>query len=207
MVFLVAAFVLIVVPGPNIIYIVTRGISQGRKTAVASALGVETGILVHIVAAAVGLSALVASSALAFNVVKYLGAAYLIYLALRAFLGESADPQTGDPEGQGEHRRAYVHGVVVSVLNVKVALFFLSFLPQFVDPSRGAATMQILVLGVLFFIVACCIDLLYAMTSGAIGGWLLRRPKVLQRQRYFSGTVYLALGIAAAVGGNGRQRG
>ncbi len=207
LVFSVAALALIAVPGPNIIYIVTRGMGQGRKAAVASALGVETGTLFHVAAAALGLSALLASSAFAFNVVKYLGAAYLVYLGVRTLLGGDDDGQPEERADNGRLWRVYLQGVVVNALNPKVALFFLAFLPQFVDPSRAGVTAQVFVLGVVAFFIGLCVDLLYATSSGALGGWLRRRPAFLRQQRYFTGSVYLALGAAAALAGSDRGRG
>ena len=202
--FAVAALALVAIPGPNHLYIVTRSIAQGRRAGVASALGVETGTLVHIAAAAVGLSALVASSALAFDVVKYLGAAYLIFLGVRAL--RAGEPPAFEPprDGHSLPRRAYLDGVLVNVLNPKVALFFLAFLPQFLEPSRPAAG-QVLVLGLVLSALGLASNLLYASAAGALGGWLRTRPAVWRRQRYVTGGVYLALGAAAALAG-GRRR-
>jgi len=202
--FSLAALVLIAVPGPNLIYIVARGVEQGRRAAVVSALGVETGSLVHVAAAAIGLSALLASSDLAFDVIRYLGAAYLVYLGLRTLLrkgGASGDGAVGSP---ARLRDTYRQAVWVNVLNPKVALFFLAFLPQFVDPARGAPRAQILVLGAVFLLVGLCVDLAYAAAAGTIGHRLGRRPRALRWQRYTSGTVYLALGAAAALSGSRR---
>ena len=146
LVFGLASLALVAIPGPNVIYIATRSLGQGRRVGVASALGVETGALVHIAAATAGLWALIRSSPLAFDVVKYLGAAYLIGLGIRALVrGQALDLDgrtTAEPL-----RRAYSEGILVNVLNPKVALFFVAFLPQFVDPARGAPAVQILVLG------------------------------------------------------------
>jgi threonine/homoserine/homoserine lactone efflux protein len=196
LVFALASLALIVAPGPNLLYIVTRSVSQGRRAGLVSAVGVEAGTLVHITAAAVGLSQLVATSALAFSVVKYAGAAYLFYLGLRALrrregldLAAAARPL--------QLPRVLRDGIIVNVLNPKVALFFLAFLPQFVDPARGTASAQILALGV-FFGIALTVDVLYAIVAGALSGWLRRRPAYLRRQRFVVGGVYLGLGAAAA---------
>ncbi len=206
LVFSVAALALIAVPGPNHVYIVTRGIGQGRRAAVASVFGVETATLLHAAAAAVGLSAILASSALAFSVVKYPGIAYLLYLGVRTLLGKGEEPGL---EAHGETERlgrVYLQGVLTNALNPKVALFFLAFLPQFVEPSRGSAAVQIVVLGGLLAALGLCSDLLYAVSSGAVGRWLSRRPAFVRRQRYFTGSVYLALGAAAAFAGTDRER-
>jgi threonine/homoserine/homoserine lactone efflux protein len=204
-VFALAGLVLVAIPGPNLIYITTRSLSQGRRAGVASALGVETGTLVHITAAAIGLSALIASSASAFDAVRFLGAAYLVYLGVRTLSGrdrlESADPA----EPPVSLRRAYVEGMVVNVLNPKVALFFLAFLPQFVDPERGAAAGQIVVFGLVLFAIGVCMDMLYAFAAGALGGWLRRSASFERRQRLVTGSVYIALGATAALVTGGRR--
>jgi threonine/homoserine/homoserine lactone efflux protein len=206
LVFALAAGALVVIPGPNHIYIVTRSIAQGRRVGLASAFGVETGTLVHITAAAVGLSALIASSAVAFNFVRYLGAAYLAFLGLRALLSDGGQqPQDAAPRA-GSTRRAYVDGILVNVLNPKVALFFLAFLPQFVDPRRGATGTQILVLGLVVFVIATTSDIVYALVAGALGGWLRGRPAFMRRQRYLTGGIYLGLAAVATFADGERRR-
>jgi threonine/homoserine/homoserine lactone efflux protein len=147
--FIGAALLLLVVPGPSVLYVVTQSVSHGRRAGIASVAGITTGTLVHSAAATVGLSALLASSAVAFDVVKYLGAAYLIVIGVRrlARLEGTQDERASGPRNLG---RLYRQGIVVNTLNPKTALFFLAFLPQFVDPSRGVAWVQILLLGLLF---------------------------------------------------------
>ena len=206
LVFALAAGVLVIIPGPNHIYIVTRSIAQGRRVGLASAFGVETGTLVHITAAAVGLSAVIASSAVAFNVVRYLGAAYLVFLGLRALLRDHGAQVEDGATRIGSARRAYVDGILVNVLNPKVALFFLAFLPQFVDPSRGATVTQILVLGLVVFVIATTSDVVYALAAGALGSWLRGRPAFVRRQRYLTGGIYLGLAAAATLAGGERRR-
>lgn len=200
-VFALAGLALIVVPGPNVVFIVTRGIAGGRRAGVASAFGVELGTLAHVAAAAAGVSALVASSALAFAVVKYLGAAYLLYLGLRALLardpGTTAAAQAPPPATSTA--RLVGEGALVNLLNPKVALFFLAFLPQFVDPARGGVAGQVLVLGLVLAVLGLGLDLLYALGAGTVGRWISGRPAALRRQRRATGVVYLALGAAAAL--------
>jgi threonine/homoserine/homoserine lactone efflux protein len=205
-VFALAAGVLVIIPGPNHIYIVTRSIAQGRRVGLASAFGVETGTLVHITAAAVGLSAVIASSAAAFNIVRYLGAAYLVFLGLRALLRDHAAQLEDGATRTGSARRAYVDGILVNVLNPKVALFFLAFLPQFVDRSRGATSTQILVLGLVVFVIATTSDIVYALAAGALGSWLRGRPAFVRRQRYLTGGIYLGLAAVATLAGGERRR-
>jgi threonine/homoserine/homoserine lactone efflux protein len=201
--FVVAALVLLVIPGPSVLYIVARSIEGGRTAGLVSVLGVQTGALVHIAFAAVGLSAILASSAVAFSVVKWLGAAYLVWLGLRSIFGR--DEVGGDVAVEpAPLSRVFSQGVIVNTLNPKTALFFLAFLPQFVDPARGAAWTQILVLGATFVILALCSDGLYALLSGTAGGWLRRRMKgasFRRGQRFVSGGILIALGAVAAVSG------
>jgi threonine/homoserine/homoserine lactone efflux protein len=201
--FVVAALVLLVIPGPSVLYIVARSIEGGRTAGLVSVLGVQTGALVHIAFAAVGLSAILASSAVAFSVVKWLGAAYLVWLGLRSIFGR--DEEGGDVAVEpAPLSRVFSQGVIVNTLNPKTALFFLAFLPQFVDPARGAAWTQILLLGATFVILALCSDGLYALLSGTAGGWLRRRMKgasFRRGQRFVSGGILIALGAVAAVSG------
>lgn len=205
LVFSLAALVLVAVPGPNLIYIATRSIGEGRRVGLTSALGVESGTLVHVAAAAVGLSALLASSAVAFSVVKYAGAAYLVYLGVRTLLraGDGVGTESLPPSSL---KKAYRQGLLVQLFNPKVAIFFLAFLPQFVDPARGPIAVQVAVLGAVLAVLGLVVDSLYAVAAGAAGSWLRARPQVFRRQRYLTGSVYIALGAAAALTGERRAR-
>lgn len=205
--FAVAATLLIIVPGPNVIYIITRGIDQGRRAAIASALGVQTGMLFHIGAAVLGLSALVASSEFVFNVVKYAGAAYLIGMGIAAIRAKHANLEVPEISRRASYNRLFAQGMVVNVLNPKVGLFFIAFLPQFIDPGRGSSTLQILVLGGIFVAIAVISDLVYALASGAIGAWLGARARIARQRDRFAGVVYILLGTLAAVSGSGSARG
>ena len=203
LVFALASLALIAIPGPNLIYIATRSLAQGRRAGVVSALGVEVGTLVHIAAASAGLSALVASSALAFDVVRYAGAAYLVVLGIRALRDRSGDDPVGEPR-PAPLRRVFAEGVLVNVLNPKVALFFLAFLPQFVDPAANAAT-QIAVLGLVLFAVGTCVDMAWALAAGALRGRLVRTTRARRRTRHATAAVYVALGATAALTGGRRS--
>ena len=203
LVFAAAAAALIVVPGPNLIYIATRSISEGRRSGLVSVLGVETGTLVHSAAAAVGLSAVVASSATAFAFVKYAGAAYLVYLGIRALLTEDP-PADAEPTPPISLARAYRQALLVQLLNPKVALFFLALLPQFVDPDRGSVAGQILVLGGVVAVLGVTISSAYAVAAGAAGARLRARAGFERRQRQVNGVVYVVLGAAAALTGHRR---
>jgi threonine/homoserine/homoserine lactone efflux protein len=202
--FSVAALGLLILPGPAVLYIVTRSVAQGRRAGLASVLGIELGSLSHTVAAALGLSAILLASALAFNIIKYVGAAYLIYLGIRALLNR--DRET---EEDGSRTRSYAElfrkGLLVNLLNPKTALFFYAFLPQFVDPSRGSTILQILVLGGLFCLLATCTDSIYALVGSSVSGFVKKQPVYQHVQRYVSGAIYIALGIAAAVSGEAKK--
>ncbi len=191
-----ATILLVLLPGPNLLFILGAGISGGRRTALAAAVGVELGTLVHVIAAAVGLSAVLQTSATAFATVKYLGVAYLVYLGVRALRAPHLDEPGPRPEPQST-LSAVRRGVLVNVLNPKVALFFLAFLPQFIDTDRGSASAQIMVLGSVFFAIALAIDLVYAVAAGAVGRWLERRPRLLRRQERITGVIYLGLAALA----------
>jgi threonine/homoserine/homoserine lactone efflux protein len=197
--FVAASLALLVVPGPAVLYVVTQSISQGRRAGIASVAGITTGTLVHIAAATVGLSALLASSALAFDVVKYLGAAYLIVVGLRRLAGFERAGPSGTATSPRSHGRLYRQGIVVNVLNPKTALFFLAFLPQFVEPARGTPWMQILLLGLLFASLGFLSDSTWAFVAGTLGERLRRSARFPVVQRYFSGAVFVGLGAVAAL--------
>ncbi len=202
--FMLAALALVAVPGPNHLYITARSIGEGRRAGVASALGVETGTLVHIAAAAAGLSAVVAASATAFGFLRYAGAAYLLYLAYRTFRGGDDPAETRlRPR---PIRRVYLDGALVNVLNPKVVLFFLAFLPQFVDRDAGAVPLQIAVMGLVLVLIGLVADLGYAVAAGSIGGWLRARPAFQRRQRYLTSMIYLGLGAVAVFAGPSARR-
>jgi len=203
--FLAATVALVVTPGPVVLYVVARSMSQGPRAGLASVLGAELGNSVHVAAAALGLAALLASSALAFSVVKYLGAAYLVYLGLRKLMGRDARGPAGSREAPRQRLRAlFGQGVLVAILNPKTALFFLAFLPQFVDPRRGSPTAQILTLGAIMVAIAVVSDSAYALLAGGVGRWLWKNPRFVRSERYVSGTVYIGLGALAALSGSGR---
>ena len=203
LVFAAASLALLIVPGPAVVYIVTRSLSQGRSAGMVSMLGVQTGGLVHVAAAAIGVSAVLASSATAFAIVKYVGAAYLIHLGIQK-LRRPADAPLGAIPAQ-TRRRLYREGIVVNVLNPKTAIFFLAFLPQFVDPDRGATALQVTVLGLLFVSLAVLSDGAYALLAGTLGDRLRRSVDVRRRLDRLSGGIYIALGAASAFASHGRK--
>jgi threonine/homoserine/homoserine lactone efflux protein len=196
--FAAAALALIVVPGPAVLYIVAQSIDRGRLAGFVSALGIAVGGLVHVTAAAIGLSSLLVSSATAFAVVKYAGAAYLIGLGLHTLLLRREEPAV-EVSRERTLRRRFLQGVVVNVLNPKTALFFFAFLPQFIDPDKGSAALQIGVLGLLFVALAVVCDSTWAFAAGTASDRLRGSRRFLAVQRYVSGSVFVGLGALTAV--------
>jgi threonine/homoserine/homoserine lactone efflux protein len=203
-VFAVAALALLVVPGPAVLYIVARSLREGRRAGLASVVGIHVGTLVHIGAATVGLSALVVSSAVAFTAVKIAGAVYLVGLGLWTLFSRKAEAEVA-LGGERNLRRAFAQGIVVNVLNPKTALFFLAFLPQFVDPGAPHPAAQIAFLGLLFACLGLVTDSLWALAAGTAGGVLRRSRRFVRTRRYVTGTVYVGLGVATAVAGAGQE--
>ena len=195
-IFMAASLALAVVPGPAVLYIVAQSVDQGRGAGLVSALGISVGGLVHVAAATIGLSSLLASSATAFTIVKYAGAVYLIVLGVRRLLTreELPDEMARPPRAR---QRLFRDGVIVNVLNPKTALFFLAFLPQFVDPDAAAPALQIFALGMIFVAIALCSDSIWALAAGTLGGWLRRSRWYLGVKRWVTGTVFVALGLSA----------
>ena len=198
--FTVAALVLLLLPGPGVLYIITRSLSQGRRAGLVSAMGLSAGAMVHVVAAVAGLSAILMTSATAFSAVKFIGAAYLIYLGIAAFRGGDQATPEGTPEYRSL-RKLFTDGVLVSVFNPKIAVFFLAFLPQFTDPGRGAVWMQIMLLGTLYSVLALFTDGSYAMLAGSARRWLSRGSPNRRWPRYLSGSIYIGLGVSTAFAG------
>ncbi len=202
-VFVLAALALLLIPGPAVVYIVTRSIAQGRRAGLASVLGIELAGLCHSAAAAIGLSAILLASSLAFNVVKYLGAAYLVYLGARALFSTSDEPRVeGAPPSLA---RLFRRGFVVNLLNPKTAIFFYAFLPQFVDPARGSTALQMLLLGALFVALATITDSTYALVASGIGRLVARAAGFQKASRYVTGGIYITLGVTAAISGSGKK--
>ncbi len=201
--FAAAALALLVVPGPAVLYIVAQSVHRGRAAGLVSMLGIQVGALVHVAAAAVGLSSLLVSSATAFEAVKYAGAAYLVVLGIRRLLARDEPVEAGATPAAKPRRRLFVRGVVVSVLNPKTALFFFAFLPQFVDPNAAYAAVQMVILGLVFVAIAAVSDSAYAIAAGSAGG-RFRAAWAARAQRYVAGSVFIGLGLATAFSGSRR---
>jgi threonine/homoserine/homoserine lactone efflux protein len=195
--FSAAALALIVVPGPAVTYVVTQSLDKGRTAGLVSALGIACGGCVHVAAATAGLSALIASSASAFTVVKLAGAAYLIAIGIWRLAGRGRGEREQAQDVAASHR-LFWQGAVVNVLNPKTALFFLAFLPQFVDPDRGPVALQAAVLGAVFVILATLSDSAYAVVAAALAERVRGSRRAQQVRRYVSGIIFVALGVTAA---------
>jgi threonine/homoserine/homoserine lactone efflux protein len=199
--FLLAALALLAVPGPAVLYVVSQSIEGGRRAGLMSTVGIHLGTLVHVAAAAIGLSSLLVSSARAFDVVKYAGAAYLVFLGVRTLLGRTGDePQALEVDA----RRRQARGATVQILNPKTALFFFAFLPQFVDPEAGTPGLQILVLGLTFTVLGFLSDGAYALVAGTFAPRLRGNRRAANVSRVASGTILGGLGVAAALAGRRR---
>jgi threonine/homoserine/homoserine lactone efflux protein len=203
--FVSAAVVLLVIPGPAVLYIFARSVSQGRLAGLVSIVGIHAATLVHVAAAALGLSAVLATSALAFGIVKYVGAAYLVWLGLRKIFGQNGVPDLAVEARNHSYFRLLRDGFVVNLFNPKTALFFLAFLPQFVDVGRGHVAIQVAFLGLLFTGIGLVTDGCYALAAGTAGGWLKRSRGYRRFERYVSGALFIGLGLTAALAGNQRK--
>ena len=203
--FSLTALVLLLIPGPAVLYIVSQSVTHGRRAGVVATLGVHTGTMVHIAAAAVGLSAILVSSSLAFAAVRFVGAAYLIYLGVRTLLERHQGPVHAPLPHELRMSRIYRQGALVTVTNPKTALFFFAFLPQFVDPHGAAVPEQIIVLGITFALLGLVTDSLYGLVAGSAAGWMRGRTAVRSVQRWVTGCIFIGLGVATAVVGSEKR--
>lgn len=199
LIFAAATLALLVVPGPSVVYVVARSLEHGRTAGLMSVLGLETGALIHVAAAAAGLTALVSSSPWAFTVLRYVGAAYLISMGIRQFRQRHGEVVEGGTGTSVSNLRLFRDGVLVDVLNPKTGLFFLAFLPQFVDPSRGAASAQIVVLGLCFVVLAVLTDGTYALLAGGLRRRLTGSARSRRTVRRSTGAIYAGLGGVAVL--------
>jgi threonine/homoserine/homoserine lactone efflux protein len=196
--FIVASALLTIAPGPDIIYVLTRGVSQGPKAGMAAALGFASGCVFHTFLAAVGIAALIRSSEPAFDLVRYAGAAYLVWIGIQALRRRSSFSL----EGASDVRTLatiYKQSVLGNMLNPKVTLFFLAFLPQFVDTQAGSPGWQMAVLGLIFMIQTVVIFGAVGLFAGWIGAWIRRKPAIGARLNVFAGITFIALGIRVAL--------
>lgn len=201
-VFLTAGLLLNISPGPDMLYVATRSSTQGRMAGIVSSLGIGTGSLVHVTAAALGLSALIFYSTLAFDVIKWVGAGYLVFLGLKAI----RSAQTGETNENDnlDHPplslpAIYRKGIWINLLNPKVALFFMAFLPQFVDPDSSHFALNIILLGLIFNVCGTSVNIIVAFFFARLGRWLARHRLFHKVKAWLSGTVYILLGIGIAI--------
>ncbi len=195
--FVAVSWALIIAPGPDMLYVITRGMTHGRKAGIVSAVGVIGGILVHTTAAALGITLIFQTSAVAFLVVKYLGAIYLIYLGVKAWRDKSAfslQASTSSVSSQS----LFWQGVLSNVLNPKIAVFFLAFLPQFVDQASSQVTLQMAILGMTFAGFGLCFLVVVGYFAGAVGAWLTRSPQYTNTLRWLTGGILISLGVRLA---------
>ena len=196
--FLTVSWALIIAPGPDMLYVITRGMTHGHRAGMLSAIGVICGILVHTTAAALGLTLIFQTSAFAFLIVKYLGAAYLIYLGIKAWREKNVFSLQTSSSTISSHQ-LFWQGVLSNVLNPKIAIFFLAFLPQFVDKGGSQVTLQLILLGLTFAFLGLIFLLIVGYSSGTIGSWITRRPQLAQSLGRFSGGILVALGVRLAL--------
>ncbi|MEL6977676.1 MAG: LysE family translocator [Pseudomonadota bacterium] len=187
------------IPGPATLLTIARASTSGTRVGVATGAGIAVGDLVHTLMAIIGISALIAASAVAFAIVKYVGAAYLFYLGVKAILERApADPSSGGGP-RVTARRAFQQAVAAEVLNPKTALFFLAFLPQFVQPAAGSVALQLAVFGLIFVLLGLLSTVVFAVGAGGLGRFLRRHPAVVRWQGKVVGGVYCALGLRLAL--------
>jgi len=198
-VFALAAILLNLTPGNDMLYVAARSTSQGIKAGIISSLGIMAGCMVHILAAVIGLSAIIAQSALAFNIIKYVGAAYLVYLGIRSIISRKKTFEVKNKMQQQSYTRIFWQGVITNVLNPKVALFFLAFLPQFINVESKHTALQILFLGTWFNVGGTLVNIVVAILFGKIGTWLSHSPRFIQWQERITGAMLIALGIKVAL--------
>jgi threonine/homoserine/homoserine lactone efflux protein len=199
--FAAAALVLVVTPGPNTLYIITRSVQQGQRAGIVSCFGIAAGTLVHITAATLGISALLLASTVLFSLVQYAGAAFLCYLGIKTLLTPTEIVTSSDPVPEQAMATIFTQAMAVNVLNPKTALFFIAFLPQFIDAAKGDIATQIMILGVLLITMGACSDMVYVLIAGRLGERLRSNSRFCRLQRFCAGSVYLGIGVAAALTG------
>jgi threonine/homoserine/homoserine lactone efflux protein len=198
-VFALTGLLLNLTPGNDMLYVIARSSGQGTKAGIISALGIGAGCIVHILAAVIGLSALIAQSATAFEIIKYIGAAYLVYLGVKSFLSKKHSINIDQNIKRLSYKKIFWQGFMTNVLNPKVALFFLAFLPQFINIHKGNTSLQILFLGTWFDVVGTLVNVFVAVLFGKIGSWLSKSPTFIQLQERITGIILIGLGIKVAL--------
>jgi threonine/homoserine/homoserine lactone efflux protein len=198
--FVLTSIVLLILPGPAVLYIIMRSIDQGRVAGIASVLGLAIGTLILIIGVGFGISAVIMSSAVAFNILKYLGAIYLVYLGVRRFLDKD-EFETFEVTEKPGLVKIFLKGILVNLLNPKTVLFFLAYLPQFTDASKGSSFWHILFFGILFIVLGLITDSVYATIAGNLSDYFRRSKLFMICHRYIAASAYISLGLAAAISG------
>jgi threonine/homoserine/homoserine lactone efflux protein len=199
--FAIVSVGIMVVPGPSNFFLLTHGVGHGRRSALAAMAGIETASAIRVLVTAAGLSAVLASSAVALNVIRWAGVGYLLYLGMRAFRSGHPEESADSSARSVPVRRSAWEGLIVGLGNPKMVIFFIAFFPQFIHPGQGSEVAQILVLGAIFWLIGAVWDLAFACASGTIGTWLRGRPRIRAAQPHVEGLAYLSLaGWAAATG-------
>ena len=193
-----AALALNLTPGPDMLFCFANGLSHGRRAGLAAALGVGAGAFVHVAVAAGGLAGLIATSPLAFDVVRYAGAAYLLWLGVQTLLTPPIGPGS-EQAIAASLRRIFTHGAITNILNPKVALFFIALLPQFVDPARGSVALQVILLGSLVNVTGTIVNGIVGASAGTVGGYLARNPALARVQQWITGAIFLGLAFRLAL--------
>jgi threonine/homoserine/homoserine lactone efflux protein len=199
LIFALASLILNITPGNDMLYVATRSTSQGIKAGIVSALGIAGGCVVHLLAAVIGLSAIIANSAVAFDIIKYVGAAYLIYLGIKSIQSKQNKFSINEKVEKKSLMKLFWQGVLTNVLNPKVALFFLAFLPQFIHPEKGNTALQILLLGLWFNFSGTVVNCVVALLFGRLGNWLANKQAFIKWQNKVTGLLLIGLGIKVAL--------
>lgn len=198
LIFVTVVIILVITPGPNTLYIIARSLQGGYRTGIVSCIGISLATLIHIAGAAIGLTALLSSSVLIFSLIKYTGAAYLVWIGVKTL----ATRQQGElllPNQSGKIASGIRQGFLVNLLNPKTALFFVAFLPQFIEPSLGRVSLQVILLGTILVSIGMISDCTYALVASVVGKWLRESLSLFQSLRYVAGSVYLLLGAVTAL--------
>lgn len=197
--FIAASFLLCLAPGPDNIYVLTQGMTKSKKAAIITTLGLTTGIIIHTSAAAFGISVIFQTSEIAFNIVKYVGAGYLIYIAYQAFKYRNEPLDLSTQDSSSELKKLYLKGFIMNILNPKVSIFFLAFLPQFVTPSNGNIPMQMITLGIIFMILTIIVFSSIGVAGNILSSKLLEKPSIVKYMNILTSFVLGGLAIKLAL--------
>jgi len=197
--FIGASFILCLVPGPDNIYVLTQGMTKSKKAAIITTLGLTTGLIIHTSAAAFGISAIFQTSEMAFNIVKYVGVLYLLYIAYQAFKYRNEPLDLTIQDSKSELKKLYIKGFIMNILNPKVSIFFLAFLPQFVTPENGNFTLQMITLGAIFMVMTVLVFSFIGIAGNMLSSKLLEKPSIVKYMNILTSFVLVSLGLKLAL--------